>query len=92
MKIDSLFVVDLCTPSPIPIGDNLSIGNISPIPVSFEDRNDVSVIDTDMSYTTLNSPVVIDGLDIYDDIFRDRQHPDAYPQELTLDSSCDLAS
>lgn len=95
MKIESHFVVDLCTSSPIPIGGNLSIGNISPIPVSFDDqKHDVSVVDMDISYTTLNSPVVIDGLDIYDDVLLDavqnRQIPNASADEFIEYSSCDL--
>lgn len=90
MKIDSSFVVDMCTPSLIPIDDNLSIGNILPIPISFDDQNhNASVVDMDIFYTTVNSPVVIDGMDIYENhivhAVQEKQNPNAPVDDLIHD-------
>ncbi|KMZ66688.1 hypothetical protein ZOSMA_28G00460 [Zostera marina] len=81
--------VSLCTPSPP------SIGQKSPIPIVCNHQNDnVSELNMDVSYSSISSPVLLDGLDLYDymliDAIQNFQISSSPADEQSVDPSIDI--
>ncbi|KMZ66392.1 hypothetical protein ZOSMA_29G00410 [Zostera marina] len=95
MNIDSTYVVDLCTSSPPPSVGSLSTGKKSPIPRVFKNLNDnLFEINMDVSSSSIRSPVLLEGFEMYDYMLTDAIHnlhiSSSPTDELLVDPSIDL--
>ncbi|KMZ62935.1 hypothetical protein ZOSMA_434G00010 [Zostera marina] len=95
MTIDSTYVVDLCTSSPPSSVGALSTGKKSPIPRVLNHLNDnLSEINMDVSSSSIRSPVLLEGFEMYDYMLTDAIHnlhiSSSPTDELLVDPSIDL--